>query len=264
MTVDERERVREFYERQAQQNPRHAAVLGEPNDFARAYREYQELKVFRSLLSSPPPARFVEFGSGGGRWLEAMAPVAKQCIGVEFSGRCVEVSRARLERFANVVVHQSAIQDFRLESQVDLLYFSGVLLYLPDEELLPCLRAHLEHLSSGGHVMIRDTVALGETHQWRHPQDYVATYRSIDDWQRMMTALGLRLDSRAVANERPISDRVKRSWPLRAMYQLARRCGTDRSMLTWVSNTFGHAATKIVQEAEYSHDFLLFHVGCES
>jgi cyclopropane fatty-acyl-phospholipid synthase-like methyltransferase len=240
MTVSkqERERVRQYYESQAQENPRHAAVLGEPNDFAAAYREHQELAVFREIVPLQSSTRFIEFGSGGGRWLEAVAATVRECVGVEFSNRCVEISRQRLADFDNVSIHRSDIQDFDLESEFDVLYYSGVLLYLSDEEINTSLGNHLPYLSPDGMILIRDSVSLTQTHQYRHPKGYLAIHRTIEDWLQIMERHGLELAARAPANARPLSEAKRRSKALRWLHRIARRCGLESSLMKRVGDAF--------------------------
>jgi SAM-dependent methyltransferase len=259
MTVSnqERERVREFYESQAQENPRHAAVLGEPNDFAAAYREHQELAVFREIVPLQSSTRFIEFGSGGGRWLEAVAATVRECAGVEFSNRCVEISRQRLADFDNVSIHRSDIQDFDLESEFDVLYYAGVLLYLTDQELDRCLSKHLPHLTSDGYVLIRDSVSLTKTHPYPRKQGYQTIYRSIETWQQILESHDLKLITRVPANGRPISDRVRRSKTLQLIHRVSRQSGYESVLMYVVSRTLGHISNASDLDPGYSHDFML-------
>ncbi len=259
MTVNnqERERVRELYESQAQANPKHAAVLGEPNDFSSAYREQQELAVFAEILPLKQSMRFIEFGSGGGRWLEAVAGKVSECVGVEFSDRCVEVSRQRLMKFDNVKIHHAAIQDFDLDREFDVLYYAGVLLYLPDQELDQCLSQHLSYLANDGHVLIRDSISLTETHLYQRSRTYKTIYRSIDSWQQILQSHNLQLITRVPANSLPISNRVRRSKTLRIIHWFALRLGCESALMSAVSRAFGHSSNAMDLDPGYSHDFML-------
>jgi 2-polyprenyl-3-methyl-5-hydroxy-6-metoxy-1,4-benzoquinol methylase len=253
----ERARVRDFYDQQAARNPRHAAVLGEPSDFATAYREFQELRSFRAIVPLDPQTRLIEFGSGGGRWLDALAPLVSQAVGVELSPRCVDLSRQRLKAHRNVAVDHSDIEDYEPTGEFDLFFYSGVLLYLSDRALITCLRKHLSHLSADGKIVIRDSLSLGASHPLRHPDGYAAMYRSISDWQSMLAELGLVLRSRKIANQRPLSDRTKQSRLLQAADRVARRLSCHEFFLRSVAKLYGHDASLADEDPQYSHEFLL-------
>lgn len=261
----ELERVRQFYDLQALENPKHAAVLGEPNGFALAYREYQELAVFRQILPLNASTRLIEFGSGGGRWLRAVAPIVRQCVGVELSERCVDLSRRRLAGFDNVSIHHSAMGDFEMHTEFDVVYYAGILLYLNDVELKSCLDRHLQKLAPDGRVLIRDSLSANEHHEYRHHRGYVATYRTFADWQRIMADQGFVLESRSVANMRPISSRAKHSRLLRLAHGLANRCRVESGFVTMVSHFLGRDPAVVDHAPGYTHEFLLYHrCGVES
>ena len=253
----EQERLREFYDRQAASNPKHAAVLGEPNEFALSYREAQELRVFRELLPLKPSYRFVEFGSGGGRWLHAAAPIVDQCIGIELSSRCVETSRARLQKFDNVTIHQSAVQDYQLSGQFDVFYYSGVLLYLDQSEIDQCFHKHMPNLKSDGWVLIRDSISLSETHRYPRKEGYKTIYRSVETWNQIFQSHGLQLVKRVPANEFPISARVRSSSTLRSIHWISQKFGFESWFLDAVGKNFGDISNAQVLDPGYSHDFML-------
>lgn len=253
--------IRGFYDRQAAENPRHAAVLGEPNDFATAYREHQEQRSLDALFPLDGSGRMIEFGCGGGRWLQALAPRVALAVGVEWSTRCVEICRQRVAGLENVHVHCADIRDFAVTGEFDLLYYSGVLLYLSDEALHSCLENHSRRLTDSGFVLIRDSLALHGTHWITHPQGYQAIYRSPESWHELMARHDFRLVTRRTANQRPLRNWARHSRILQMIHRGAQWWGAERLLLRTVANLFGYDQRTPVAGAEYSHDFMLYRRG---
>jgi len=254
----QRSQVRGFYDQQAAENPRHAAVLGEPNDFAASYREYQELLSLEALLPIDTTESLIEFGCGGGRWLHALAPRVGVAVGVDLSEKCVELCRQRFEAFGNVSVHHADIQEFSPIREYDLMYYSGVLLYLSDEAIHDCLEKHLPHLSDRGLVLVRDSLALHRTHQISHPQGYRAIYRSLESWREIFDRHDFDLAGRQRANRRPLRNRARNSRPLQAAHRWARSAGVEKQLLGAVSALCGYGGRMPDKGEEYSHDFMLY------
>lgn len=248
--------VRRFYNQQASENPRHAAVLGEPNDFATAYREHQEQATFLRNLVFKSSDCFLELGSGGGRWLELIANKVRFGVGVELSEQCVTVSRQRLADYPNISIVLSDITSYTPDRKFDYLYYSGVLLYLSDNQIHETLQRHLNALPDDCEVIMRDSLSTTQTHELCHPQGYRATYRTIEDWQTIMTAHGFELKSTSVANSYPLAAGVKHSSALLFGYRVARKVGLESPFIALVARLWGQSSS--TDDTGYSHEFMFF------
>lgn len=95
----------------------------------------------------------VEAGCGAGRFLEVVAPHAKQAIGIDLSA-AVEAARDNLlSRFKSISIVQADLNHLPLRNgSVDFIYSIGVLHHIPDTE--GGIRSLVSRLKPGGEITV--------------------------------------------------------------------------------------------------------------
>lgn len=184
-------KVREFYERQVSENPELPSILGVANILVADLRDREEWIAFRKIVSLDRCMNVLELGSGGGRWCEHLAPLVGKVTGVDFSGNAIAYARKRVEgRYDNICFHHASVEEFHPLEKYDLIYFSGVTLYLENDTLMKCVTKYVAALKEGGVMVVRDSVA-NQAHELEHEGNYSAFYRAIDDYRLYFGAAGL-------------------------------------------------------------------------
>lgn len=183
----------EFWDRIAQQTApnrgAHAGMLMQGRDFEAIDRCRGEESRFLEI--SPPlhGARVLEVGCGGGRWAAFLSPRVEFYLGIDISPRMIELSRHTGSELG-LRNAQFQCRDLRkLEApQFDLIYFSGVLQYMSDEDVRTTLLAATRLLNTEGVFISRDSVQTNARVELTG--DYPVIYRKEGEYRRFFAELG--------------------------------------------------------------------------
>jgi ubiquinone/menaquinone biosynthesis C-methylase UbiE len=195
------EKVRQFWEGRA-------AVLGKVAFESVGNLEQDEanlkLKIddeTRKVFEWLPDVRdrsVLDLGAGVGQWAFRFAERgARRVLAVEYAQGLVDIGRAEGKRrgLGQVEFRVSSAEQFQTRETFDLVYISGLFVYLNDEQAAQLLSRLNRFARPGGLLMVRDgTGVLG-----RHEIDdrfsehlgeqYSATYRTRDEY---VSAIGQR------------------------------------------------------------------------
>lgn len=109
------------------------------------------------VVGTPPMRALLDLGTGTGRMLELLAPLAQRAVGIDQSPQMLNVARVRLERagLRNVQLRQGDIYAVPGEPDFyDLVIIHQVLHYLDDP--LRAVREAARALRAGGRLIIVD------------------------------------------------------------------------------------------------------------
>lgn len=167
--------------------------LSTGNPIERPYRHYHEARTLEKHL---PRGNFsmLEIGCGAGRWAFEFAPRLTRYVGLDLSASQIAYAQEKAQK--NGLEHLSflpiSIEDYLLAEQADgtqpnvqgqkfdVVYFSGVSLYLEDDiwhEILEKLKVLLSEKSL---LVERTTTSVGKRIVYDR-DDYYAIYRTNEE-----------------------------------------------------------------------------------
>jgi SAM-dependent methyltransferase len=185
--VSDRARLIEVRHARDAQAARYFAAQAPNWDTIRALHVPEERveTALRDVIGAAPVHALLDLGTGTGRMLELLAPLAQRAVGVDQSPAMLAVARARLERagMRNVQLRQGDIYAVPVERNgYDLVVLHQVLHYLDDPGR--ALREAARVLRPGGRLLVVDFAphaeeALRESHAHRRlgfGPDEIASY----------------------------------------------------------------------------------------
>jgi len=225
------------------------------------YRHFEEERHLRHLISFNRQQTILELGSGNGRWAIALAPLVKQYIAVDFSQQMLDIARSRVEHFklSNVSFYCFAVQDYKLQLPLDIVYLSGISQYLQDIDMKKLLTRLKQFLRPDAVIIDRSTIHRRQRLMSAVP-DYFYIYRTAEELKQLFCEAGFTLCYqqqsyrflnvpgivRRLLSARQVTSIIKRTTPLSFHFLRA---------LAWISeHTWGHTGEVL----DYSHDFFIF------
>ncbi len=134
-------------------------------------------------------SRVLDLGSGTGQWAYRLSPLVKSVTLVEFSEEMMRLAKKNSEgKFNNLKFVLSEAQDFLSLEVYDLIWISGLLIYLTDQELFKLINNCRKMLSSNGRLILRDGTGLGKRYEINNQfsqnlgHNYSATYRTSEEY----------------------------------------------------------------------------------
>jgi demethylmenaquinone methyltransferase/2-methoxy-6-polyprenyl-1,4-benzoquinol methylase/ArsR family transcriptional regulator len=157
--VADRTRLAQVRQARADQAARYFAAHAANWDEVRAMHIAEERveMAIREAVSPAPLHALLDLGTGTGRMLELLAPLATRAVGVDQSPQMLSVARVHLERagLRNVQLRQGDIYALPVEPDFyDLVIVHQVLHYLDDP--LRAVREATRALRPGGRLLIVD------------------------------------------------------------------------------------------------------------
>lgn len=157
-------------------------------------------KVF-SLLPLDSSMTVLDLGAGIGAWSAKLSPLVKQIHAVEYCPQLIEIGRQNCARdkIENISFFESAAESFISDSAYDLVFISGLLLYLNDSSL-EALFANLNRMTNSGALLfLREATGLEGRYELHDKfsealqQYYSAIYRDREDLIATAKGIGFSL-----------------------------------------------------------------------
>lgn len=237
------------------------AAMGDGGYSEVVYRQFEEVRHFRSIVPLGPQTTFLELGSGSGRWIMALAPVVARYDAVDFSQAMIELARQHVTdaKLTNVSLITSDAINYVPEKKFDVIYLSGVSQYVHDEDLVRVLERLKASLNPGGVIVDRST-----THQIGRKvvadEAYFSIYRTTEEIVACFERAKLRWDYTKVSYPilvlpKFIGRILDRRKVARLILALAPLSYGFLRLLAFFGRKFIKPSGNT---AEYSHEFSLF------
>jgi len=140
----------------------------------------------------------LDLGAGTGNWSFHFAERCKRVIAVEYIRDLVEVGkrRAREKNLDNVEFVCCHVQEFVPTERIDLVFVSGLFVYLNDDDCARLLSAIRTYAKAGCRLVVRDGVGILDRYEIhdRYSENlrayYSAVYRTRQEYIDMFDAIG--------------------------------------------------------------------------
>ncbi len=187
-----REQNRAFWEDRGRSESGTLAVtlMAEHERFL-AYTSRVEIQFLMSRLADRPAPRILDLGCGAGRLAVALAPIAREVVGIELAASLVERAR-RLAAEASVTnarFEERSVEDPLPKAAFDVVILSGVLNYIDDDAVARTLRQAAAALTPNGWLYIRNNCAT--RHRYYRPigpGEPPCIYRTSEEYIRAVAA----------------------------------------------------------------------------
>lgn len=144
----------------------------------------------------------LDLGAGVGQWSFRFAGRgARRVLAVEYAQGLADIGReeGRRRECGQVEFVVQAAEAFDTGEQFDLVYVSGLFVYLDDGQAAQLLPRLQRFVRPGGHLMVRDGTGVGRRHEIDDRfsehlgQSYSATYRTAEQYVEAIGQHGFRL-----------------------------------------------------------------------
>ncbi len=158
-------------------------------------------KVF-SWLPNLEGTSILDLGAGVGQWsLRFAERGARRVLAVEYVADLVRIAQeqAKQRGLTNIEFRVEAVEDFDTQEKFDLLFVSGLFLYLNDDQLEALAGKLARFVAENGLLVVRDSIGVQGRHEIidRYSEglgvNYSAIYRTRESYVRTMARAGLSL-----------------------------------------------------------------------
>ena len=118
-----------------------------------------ETKMFDNLISLNPNYNVLDLGGGIGLWANFFSQKGCNVTLVEKEKNFIEIAKKIAKK--NITIHHSDVVDFSAEeNSFDVVFISGVTIYLDDRSLLNLMSNIKKYLKSNGFFLHRDAYGV--------------------------------------------------------------------------------------------------------
>jgi len=204
--VIDQDKVRQFWERRAEDYGRlqwESVANLEQDEERLALKIREETAKVTAWLPDLQGRTVLDLGSGVGQWsLRFCHWGAARVVAVEYVkalGRIAQ-AQAELQGFDNIEFVTGSVEAFDSGERFDLVFVSGLFLYLNDLQLEAVMEKLPRLLRPNGRLMIRDSIGVQKRHEIHDrysehlDSNYSAIYRTRDFFVDALSEKGLSLE----------------------------------------------------------------------
>ena len=184
------QKIKHFWNQRGRRN-NPVENIGNLEDEPELHRIKVELEREKMLeyATLKPDHNILDLGAGSGFWSIELARKVKKVVAVDFSESMLElgINNVKKNNITNINFVQSACQDYKSDIPFDLIFISGLFLYLNDSELEKTMLNILSYSHKDTMVIFRDGTGIGERYEFtnRYSENlkasYSATYRTREE-----------------------------------------------------------------------------------
>lgn len=159
------------------------------------------LPIIKEKVNSK--SSILDLGGGAGQWALRFSSLVHEISLVEFSETMINlaIQSAANNKVHNINFYNASAQNFFQPQTYDLIWISGLLIYLDDVECESLIRNSYKMLDSDGRILLRDGTGVGARHEISNQfsrslqLEYSATYRTNDEYKDLFFQNGFELVS---------------------------------------------------------------------
>ena len=162
---------------------------------------YEFSKVMSWVNLELTTSKVLDLGSGAGQWSFHFGKIAKQVTAVEYSKEMLNlaIKEAQLNRIDNIEFIYGDAQSYNSNIKFDLIWLSGLLIYMNDEECEDTIKNCSKMLDPNGSLILRDSTGYPNRYEIQNEYSaslnstYSACYRSVKEYTEVFRKYGFKL-----------------------------------------------------------------------
>ena len=204
-----KEEVRDFWDKVAVTDGASQGIdvgtLHKGNELQAFYRRRSEEMFLNKFLSiGENRLKVLEIGTGGGRWAIFLARQGHMVTALDISEQMIQVAKnnflnSGLDKIDFIVADPIEFLNEKKE-KFDLIYFSGMLMYLSDGDLAKILSLSKQRLTNNGRLLARETLVTKQ--RFVSGAHYPALYRTRQEYESIAQTAQLNLNQVTTAYEK--------------------------------------------------------------
>ena len=167
-------------------------------------KEHQLLKVqceeekINDFTCSLKFDTMLDLGSGLGYWSNYFSHRCNRVVAVEYSEKMTEIAKNIAEQNAvnNIEFITDNILNYSTNESFDLIFISGVMIYIADEDITRLLSNIYNYSKNGTYLLLRDGTGYTKRHHVidkyseNLKTEYSALYRTSKEYKRIFESVG--------------------------------------------------------------------------
>lgn len=201
-TMIDRRDIKNFWEARGKKfaAPTEAMANLESSPELLSLKVAQEQNVVLPRLDLKPDMDVLDIGAGYGQWSMRFAPHVRSVTAVEYADSMLRagVEEAKSRNLANIHFIPSAAEDFIPEKNYQLVFISGLFLYLDDPQAEKVASMAMNALAPGGRLFLREAISMLDRrhvieNRWSTAMEsnYSALYRLPEEFIQLFKKLRL-------------------------------------------------------------------------
>ncbi|HRI48261.1 MAG TPA: class I SAM-dependent methyltransferase [Ignavibacteriaceae bacterium] len=200
----EKKKIKEFWDNRAKSyNPNNLSVTNlESNAELEKLKVKMEREKLSKIIRFNKNSVLLDLGCGIGAWSEYFSSNFKKIVGVEYSKEMIKIAieRQKLTELENIEFQLEDSVEFMTETKFDVIFISGLILYLMDSELEIMIKNMNKYSKMGTQLILREPVGILGRHEIVNKYSealkvyYSAIYRTDDEFVAQFRKIGFELD----------------------------------------------------------------------
>ena len=198
-------KIKDFWDAQAKKAQKLSlngvANLEENTDLLEMKVTLESNKIMKKIRLDKNISSVLDLGAGAGQWSFRFAELAKNIVAVEYSESMLElaINEGKKKDIQNIKFVHCAAQEYSSEEQYDLIWISGLLIYLSDEDCECLINNCAAMLKNNGTLLLRDGTGIQGRHEINnnYSEDlhayYSAVYRTPEEYLSLFKRYGLNI-----------------------------------------------------------------------
>jgi cyclopropane fatty-acyl-phospholipid synthase-like methyltransferase len=196
--------IKAFWDKRAKQYEKKKSYsitnLEEDEQLQQLKVELEQEHIFK-LLKIKTNMSILDLGAGIGAWSMLFASKCKEVVAVEYSAKMIEIAKqiAKRESINNIEFVCQDVLDYCTTQKFDVIFISGLLIYIPDSEIPRLLQNMSDYSKKGTYLLVRDSTGIEGRYEIVNKYsealkvDYSALYRTRDEYIEMFRKIGFEL-----------------------------------------------------------------------
>lgn len=195
--------IKEFWEARAKAHEDNPGLTNlEENPTLRKLKiKLENKKVNEYLNLKNSNATLLDLGGGYGEWAFNFANRIKKIYVVDYCENLIQrgIKKAKQKKINNIEFIHSAVQNFNIKIKFDIIFISGLLVHLNDNDIDKLIRNIKDYSKKGTSIILRDGTGIKDRFEIKNrfsealKTNYSAIYRTREEYIKLFEDAGFQL-----------------------------------------------------------------------